>query len=123
VAWLTGSQKKERRAMLALVASGEAALVVGTHAVIQDKVTFRNLALAIIDEQHRFGVAQRLALRDKMREPGHGAASADDERHPIPRTLGHELLRRPGRVHHRRTAARAHAHRHQGGQRERGATR
>ena len=66
-AWLTGSQKaKERRAMLALIASGEAALVIGTHAVIQDKVVFRNLALAIIDEQHRFGVAQRLALRSKM---------------------------------------------------------
>ena len=66
-AWLTGSQKtKERREMLALIASGEAALVIGTHAVIQDKVIFKNLALAIIDEQHRFGVAQRLALRNKM---------------------------------------------------------
>jgi ATP-dependent DNA helicase RecG len=66
-AWLTGSQKtKERREALALIASGEAALVVGTHAVIQDKVQFKNLALAIIDEQHRFGVAQRLALRSKM---------------------------------------------------------
>ena len=65
-AWLTGSQKtKERREMLALIASGEAALVIGTHAVIQDKVVFKNLALAIIDEQHRFGVAQRLALRNK----------------------------------------------------------
>jgi len=67
VAWLTGSQKKkERDAMLALVASGQAALVVGTHAVIQDKVKFKALALAIIDEQHRFGVAQRLALRQKL---------------------------------------------------------
>ncbi|HXE48884.1 MAG TPA: DEAD/DEAH box helicase, partial [Ramlibacter sp.] len=57
VAWLTGSQKKkERTEMLALVASGEAALVVGTHAVIQDLVQFRKLGLAIIDEQHRFGV-------------------------------------------------------------------
>ena len=66
-AWLTGSQKtKERREMLALIESGEAGLVVGTHAVIQDKVVFKNLALAIIDEQHRFGVAQRLALRSKM---------------------------------------------------------
>ena len=66
-AWLTGSQKaKERREALALIASGQAALVVGTHAVIQDKVVFKNLALAIIDEQHRFGVAQRLALRGKM---------------------------------------------------------
>ncbi|WP_291090474.1 ATP-dependent DNA helicase RecG, partial [Hydrogenophaga sp.] len=67
VAWLTGSQKKKQRGeMLALIASGEAALVVGTHAVIQDQVVFKNLALAIIDEQHRFGVAQRLALRSKM---------------------------------------------------------
>ncbi len=67
VAWLTGSQKtKERREMLALIASGQAGLVVGTHAVIQDKVQFHNLALAIIDEQHRFGVKQRLALREKM---------------------------------------------------------
>jgi len=66
VAWLTGSQKKkERTAMLALVASGEAALVVGTHAVIQEQVQFQRLALAIIDEQHRFGVAQRPALRSR----------------------------------------------------------
>lgn len=71
VAWLTGSQKKKQRTeMLALIASGEAALVVGTHAVIQDQVVFQNLALAIIDEQHRFGVAQRLALRSKMGAPG-----------------------------------------------------
>lgn len=67
VAWLTGSQKsKDRTAMLARIASGEAQLVVGTHAVIQDKVQFHRLGLAIIDEQHRFGVAQRLALRQKM---------------------------------------------------------
>ncbi len=66
VAWLTGSQKKKERVeMLSLVASGEAALVVGTHAVIQDQVQFRRLGLVIIDEQHRFGVAQRLALRSK----------------------------------------------------------
>ena len=87
-AWLTGSQKpKERRAMLALIASGEAALVVGTHAVIQDKVLFHRLALAIIDEQHRFGVAQRLALRAKLgaeaQEPHLLMMTAT----PIPRTL------------------------------------
>ncbi len=72
VAWLTGSQKKkERGEMLALIASGEAALVVGTHAVIQEQVQFKSLALAIIDEQHRFGVAQRLALakQDDARRP------------------------------------------------------
>ena len=87
VAWLTGSQKKkERTEMLALIASGEAALVVGTHAVIQEQVHFKNLALAIIDEQHRFGVAQRLALREKMHsdtEPHMLMMSAT----PIPRTL------------------------------------
>jgi ATP-dependent DNA helicase RecG len=93
-AWLTGSQKtKERREALALIASGEAALVVGTHAVIQDKVQFKNLALAIIDEQHRFGVAQRLALRSKMSIPNEEDAT-NLEPHllmmtatPIPRTL------------------------------------
>ncbi|MET0542870.1 MAG: ATP-dependent DNA helicase RecG [Variovorax sp.] len=87
VAWLTGSQKKkERELMAAAVASGEAALVIGTHAVISEKVRFRRLALAIIDEQHRFGVAQRLALRGKAvegLEPHLLMMSAT----PIPRTL------------------------------------
>ena len=68
VAWLSGSRKgKGRKKMLEQVASGEAALVVGTHAVIQDQVQFARLGLAIIDEQHRFGVQQRLALRAKLR--------------------------------------------------------
>jgi ATP-dependent DNA helicase RecG len=67
VAWLTGSRKgKARDAMLAQVASGQAPLVVGTHAVIQRDVVFARLGLAVVDEQHRFGVAQRLALRDKL---------------------------------------------------------
>ena len=71
VAWLTGSQKKKARGeMLAAIASGEAALVVGTHAVIQEQVKFQKLGLAIIDEQHRFGVAQRLALRQKLTDAG-----------------------------------------------------
>ena len=88
VAWLTGSQKKKERAeMLALIESGEAGLVVGTHAVIQEQVQFKNLALAIIDEQHRFGVAQRLALRSKTNgdavEPHLLMMTAT----PIPRTL------------------------------------
>jgi len=95
VAWLTGSQKKkERDAMAGAVESGEAALVIGTHAVISEKVRFKRLALAIIDEQHRFGVEQRLALRGKA---GGGDAAAGRpalEPHllmmsatPIPRTL------------------------------------
>ncbi|KAF1046740.1 ATP-dependent DNA helicase RecG [Xylophilus sp.] len=87
VAWLVGGQKKkERAAMLALVESGKAALVVGTHAVIQEQVKFQRLALALIDEQHRFGVAQRLALRGKGPgglEPHLLMMTAT----PIPRTL------------------------------------
>ena len=87
-AWLTGSQKpKERRIMLALIASGEATLVVGTHAVIQDKVLFKQLALAIIDEQHRFGVAQRLALRAKLIGQGQEPHLLMMTATPIPRTL------------------------------------
>jgi ATP-dependent DNA helicase RecG len=98
VAWLTGSLTAARkREMLAKIASGEAGLVVGTHAVIQDKVTFKRLALAIVDEQHRFGVAQRLALRAKMDADGHephASAQRLASPHllmmtatPIPRTL------------------------------------
>lgn len=91
-AWLTGSQKtKARREALALIESGQAMLVIGTHAVIQEKVKFHNLALAIIDEQHRFGVAQRLALRSKVSAQ---ALEPHAEPHllmmtatPIPRTL------------------------------------
>jgi ATP-dependent DNA helicase RecG len=88
VAWLTGSRKGKGRAqMLAQVASGEAMLVVGTHAVIQHDVAFHRLGLAIVDEQHRFGVAQRLALRHKLEaqalEPHLLMMSAT----PIPRTL------------------------------------
>lgn len=87
-AWLTGSQKaKERREALAMIESGAAGLVVGTHAVIQDKVIFRNLALAIIDEQHRFGVAQRLALRSKMTQGGEEPHLLMMTATPIPRTL------------------------------------
>jgi ATP-dependent DNA helicase RecG len=88
VAWLTGSQKKkERSAMLDKIAAGEAQLVVGTHAVIQDQVKFKNLALAVIDEQHRFGVEQRLALRGKMQTPGMEPHLLMMSATPIPRTL------------------------------------
>ena len=88
VAWLVGGQrKKERAAMLALVESGEAALVVGTHAVIQEQVRFHKLALAVIDEQHRFGVAQRLELRRKLAEHGMEPHMLMMSATPIPRTL------------------------------------
>ncbi|WP_290675052.1 ATP-dependent DNA helicase RecG [Aquabacterium sp.] len=93
VAWLTGSLKaKAKREQIAAVASGEAQLVVGTHAVIQDQVTFARLGLALIDEQHRFGVAQRLQLRRKLEsselEPHLLMMSAT----PIPRTLAMTYL-------------------------------
>ncbi|MFZ2739486.1 MAG: ATP-dependent DNA helicase RecG [Burkholderiaceae bacterium] len=88
VAWLTGSQKKKaRHEMLALIESGQAGLVVGTHAVIQKQVQFKNLALAIIDEQHRFGVAQRLALRSKTSMPSLEPHLLMMTATPIPRTL------------------------------------
>ena len=93
VAWLTGSQKKkERDTMSAAVESGEAALVIGTHAVISEKVRFKNLALAIIDEQHRFGVAQRLALRGKAG----GGTFSPPEASPHPPQGGQSGLGRPG---------------------------
>ncbi|MFO1326380.1 MAG: ATP-dependent DNA helicase RecG [Rubrivivax sp.] len=88
VAWLTGSRRgRGRSRMVEQVARGEAALVVGTHAVIQQDVAFARLGLAVVDEQHRFGVAQRLALRHKLEgmalEPHLLMMSAT----PIPRTL------------------------------------
>jgi len=97
VAWLSGSQSKtERGAALALVASGQAQLVLGTHAVIQSQVRFARLGLAIVDEQHRFGVAQRLALRDGLRA---GLQDSALQPHllmmsatPIPRTLAMALF-------------------------------
>lgn len=89
VAWLTGSlKKKEKTEAQAHIESGEAHLVIGTHALIQEGVEFAKLGLVIVDEQHRFGVGQRLALRNK------GVGGADTVPHqlmmsatPIPRTL------------------------------------
>ena len=83
-AWLTGSQtRKERESALAAVASGKTPVAIGTHALFQEHVQFRSLGLAVVDEQHRFGVAQRLALRRKGAESHQLMMSAT----PIPRTL------------------------------------
>ncbi len=92
VAWLTGRMKaKQRRETLAAISGHEVSLVVGTHALFQDDVEFARLALVIVDEQHRFGVHQRLALREK--------GKTENDQHivyphqlimtatPIPRTL------------------------------------
>ena len=88
VAWLTGSRKgKGRKAMLEAMASGVAGLVVGTHAVIQHDVVFAKLGLAVVDEQHRFGVAQRLALRDKLEQQALEPHLLMMSATPIPRTL------------------------------------
>ncbi len=94
VTWLTGSLKaKEKRAAIADIASGSSQLAIGTHVLFQEGVTFAKLGLTVIDEQHRFGVGQRLALRekgeinatatDKIQEPHQLMMSAT----PIPRTL------------------------------------
>lgn len=84
VAWLAGSLgAKAKRNAIEDAALGTAPLVVGTHAIFQASVTFAKLGLAIVDEQHRFGVAQRLALREKGGSPHQLMMSAT----PIPRTL------------------------------------
>ncbi len=84
VAILTGREKgKERRDILARLAAGEIDFLVGTHALIQDDVVFKALALAVVDEQHRFGVRERLALTGKGEAVDVLVLSAT----PIPRTL------------------------------------
>jgi len=89
VVWLSGSlSRKDKRAALAAVAGAEAKVAVGTHALIEEEVEFADLALAVVDEQHRFGVNQRLALRVKgdrgtQAHPHQLMMSAT----PIPRTL------------------------------------
>lgn len=91
IVWLAGKQKtKERNDSLQSIRSGEAQLIVGTHALIQESVQFSNLGLAIVDEQHRFGVQQRLALRQTKdnRLPHLLMLSAT----PIPRTLAMSYL-------------------------------
>ena len=87
-AWLSGSQKAAaRRESLATIADGSARLVVGTHALFQEGVEFDRLALVVIDEQHRFGVHQRMALRDKgVGDAGHPHQLVMTAT-PIPRTL------------------------------------
>jgi ATP-dependent DNA helicase RecG len=87
--WLTGRlRSSERRSALQALQQGRARLAIGTHALVQREVRFANLGLAIVDEQHRFGVAQRLALRDPSFAPHLLMLSAT----PIPRTLAMTYL-------------------------------
>jgi ATP-dependent DNA helicase RecG len=88
VAWLSGRQKgKVRERVLQQIEQGEARLVVGTHALFQEGVEFQHLALVIVDEQHRFGVHQRLALREKGQANGMHPHQLIMTATPIPRTL------------------------------------
>ena len=85
VALLTGStRKKAREAIHEQLRSGELQILIGTHALIEEEVKFRNLGLAVIDEQHRFGVAQRAKLWKKNVSPPHVLVMTAT---PIPRTL------------------------------------
>jgi ATP-dependent DNA helicase RecG len=89
VVFLSGSVRgKERETVAAALADGSAAVVCGTHALIQEAVGFRNLGFVVIDEQHRFGVEQRRVLREKGFDPDVLAMSAT----PIPRTLAIALF-------------------------------
>ncbi len=88
VAWLSGQLKAaEKKAMQHALSSGQAHLVVGTHALFQEQVIFSQLGLVIVDEQHRFGVHQRLALREKGRSQGGYPHQLIMTATPIPRTL------------------------------------
>ena len=88
VAWLSGKlSARNRRSMLELISSGRAPLAVGTHALFQNEVEFAKLGLVVVDEQHRFGVHQRLLLREKGRRHGLVPHQLIMTATPIPRTL------------------------------------
>ena len=88
VAWLSGKLRASaRREALAALAAGESAVAVGTHALFQEEVAFARLALVVVDEQHRFGVHQRMALREKGRQDGRVPHQLIMTATPIPRTL------------------------------------
>ncbi|WP_300747895.1 ATP-dependent DNA helicase RecG [uncultured Alistipes sp.] len=89
VAILTGASKaRERKSALGGIASGDVQLLVGTHALIEDRVQFRDLGLVVIDEQHRFGVEQRARMWTKNEQPPHVLVMTAT---PIPRTLAMTL--------------------------------
>ena len=88
VGWLAGKLKgKARQEVLTRLASGEIQMLVGTHAIFQEQVEYQQLALVIVDEQHRFGVHQRLALREKGEKQGRFPHQLIMTATPIPRTL------------------------------------
>ena len=93
VAWLAGSLKvREKRAAVEAAANGTAQLIIGTHALVQDSVDFARLGLVIVDEQHRFGVAQRLALRGKAKR----GMDADTPPEALPDAAAHRARHAAG---------------------------
>ena len=103
---LTGTVKgKRRQAVLDGLKDGEVRILVGTHAVLEDTVLFKSLGMVVIDEQHRFGVAQRARLWTKNSNPPHVC----DDGHADTPYLGHDLVWRPRCVGYRRAASRAQA--------------
>ena len=110
VALVTGSlPARTRRSALEAVANGDIKLVVGTHALFQESMEFAKLGLVIVDEQHRFGVHQRLSLRDKGARGGKLAAPAHHDGDADSANAGDDGLRGPRRLGHRRAAAGPHA--------------
>ena len=100
---LTGREKgKARESVLMGLADGSIDILVGTHAIFQEKVGYKKLGLAVIDEQHRFGVSQRLLLASKAETP---AAPAGDDRDPDPAHADAHPIWRDGRQRDRRDAA------------------
>ena len=88
ISWHTGKLKAaQRREMQELISSGESQLAIGTHALFQTDIAFKNLGLFVIDEQHRFGVQQRMALQQKGERDGHLPHQLIMTATPIPRTL------------------------------------
>jgi ATP-dependent DNA helicase RecG len=88
IAWLSGSLKaKEKRLAQEIIENGQAQLIIGTHALIQDKVSFAKLGLAVIDEQHRFGVRQRLEIQQRVGSELFYCHQLMMSATPIPRTL------------------------------------
>ncbi len=112
IALLTGREKgRARKDVLERLAAGDIDIIIGTHALFQPDVVFRDLAFAVIDEQHRFGVHQRLSLQSKGGSAGTDVlvmTATPDPAHP-----GHDALRRPRRVAAHREAARPQADRDQ----------
>ena len=102
VALITGSlPARTRRSALEAVASGDIKLVVGTHALFQESMEFEKLGLVIVDEQHRFGVHQRLQLARQGRARRQAAAPAHHDRDADPANAGHDGLRGPRCIGHR----------------------